>query len=561
MQASHTRKIENGSEYNYLFPKAEGKEVMLKWDANVWDTLNEIPRIVYETLNDTKKLAKLLKADTLDETCKNIWDFVYHHIQYQQDEEGTEQLRRPARTWMDRVRGVDCDCYTVFISSILTNLNIPHTYRIAKYKNKSYYQHIYPIIPTGGASYIIIDCVVNKYDYEEPFTQKHDTLMNLSYLNGTDTEEQDQTLMAVSNHSDVRDLPDFQDFDGLGKVKFFQKIGEGLKTTFHVANLLNPGTIPIRAGMLSAMKLNLNGIASELRWAYLTDEQAKQHGIDLTKLGHLKQVLKKVEGIFFGAGGNLKNLKKAILTGKGNKDKAVPLSGLGDADIENISGTYDYDENTPTHELLSGYGEGENELGESSGWAGLAEAVGKILTGIMNVISKIGHMKKNKDGTPDDGSGTGTSDASTDKADGGTANDNNAGNTNSNSNGANVRKAVGSKVPAKATNNSSGNSNTPATTNGSDDNTGGDANNNTQASQTFSKKAKAWVHEHPVKATFVGLAVAGAFTFGIIELHHHIKSKNKKPQQQAALSGTPHKKRRKKKQNGKKKHKKNIALL
>jgi hypothetical protein len=554
MQASHKRKIENGSEYNYLFPKAEGKEVMLKWDANVWDTLDEIPRIVYETLNDTKKLAQNLKADTLDETCKNIWDFVYHHIQYQQDEEGTEQLRRPSRSWMDRVRGVDCDCYTVFISSILTNLNIPHTYRIAKYKHKTYYQHIYPIVPSTSGNYITIDCVVDKYDYEEPFTQKHDTPMNLSYLNGTDTEEQDQTLMAVSNNSDVRDLPDFQDFDGLGKIKFFQKIGEGLKKTFHVANVLNLATIPIRTGLLTAMKLNLNGIASELRWAYLTDEQAKQHGIDLTKLGHMRQVLKKVEGIFYGAGGSLKNLKKAILTGKGNKDKVVPLSGLGDTDIENFSGTYDYDENTPIHELLAGYDEGENELGAASGWAGLAEAVGKILTGIMNVISKIGHMKKNKDGTPDTGSGTGTSDTSTDNADGGT-NTNDAGNTNSNSNGANVRHSSGNRLPAPS------NSNTPATTNGADNNSPDDTGNNSQAPQTFSEKAKAWVHEHPVKATFIGLATAGLFTFGIIELHHHIKNKHKKPQQQAALSGAPHKKRRKKKGNSKKKHKKNIALL
>lgn len=554
MKASHTRKTENGSEYDYLFPKAQGKEIMLKWDANVWDTLGEIPRIVYETLNDTKKLSKLLKADTLDETCKNIWDFVYHHIQYQQDEEGTEQLRRPARTWMDRVRGVDCDCYTVFISSILTNLHIPHTYRIAKYEHKTYYQHIYPIVPTTSGSYITIDCVVNKYNYEEPFTQKNDTPMNLSYLNGIETEEQDQTLMAVSNHSDVRDLPDFQDFDGLGKIKFFQKIGEGLKKTLHVANVANLATIPIRAGLLSAMKLNLNGIAGELRWAYLTDEQAKQHGIDVTKLGHMKQVLKKLEDIFYGAGGSLKNLKKAILTGKGNKDKAVSLSGLGDVDLENFSGTYDYDENTPIHELLAGYGEGENELGEASGWAGLAEAVGKILTGILNVIKKIGHMKKNGDGSSD----TGTDNATNNNADGGTAtNDNDAGNANLNSNGANTRHSTGNRLPAPSSNN------TPATTNGSDNNTPDDTgNNNSQAPQTFSEKAKAWVHEHPVKATFVGLAVAGVFTFGIIELHQHIKNKHKKPQQQqAALSGTPKKKRRKKNHNGKKKHKKNIALL
>src|ERR1700757_3403953 len=110
MQANHYRTIKNGKEYDYLFPQAEGNEITVKWDANVWDTLKLIPKIVYDTLQDTKALSKTLKTDNVYETCKNIWDFVYNHIQYAHDEEGVEQIRRPARTWMDKVRGVDCDC-------------------------------------------------------------------------------------------------------------------------------------------------------------------------------------------------------------------------------------------------------------------------------------------------------------------------------------------------------------------------------------------------------------------------------------------------------------------
>ena len=172
MEANHKRHIKNGSGFNHLFPKPQGEEIEIKRDADVSATVAFIPQVVLETLSDTTKISKLLKGDTLDETCSNIWHFVYNHIQYAKDKDGVEQIRRPARAWYDRTRGVDCDCYTVFISSILANLEIPHTYRITKYKNRSYFQHIYPIVPTSNGNYITIDCVVNEYNYEEPYTEK-----------------------------------------------------------------------------------------------------------------------------------------------------------------------------------------------------------------------------------------------------------------------------------------------------------------------------------------------------------------------------------------------------
>ena len=150
MEANHKRTISSGEKFNHLFPKPIGEEVEIKRNADVSETVAFIPQVVSETLNDTSKIAKLLKGSTLDETCSNIWHFVYDHIQYAKDKDGVEQIRRPARAWYDRTRGVDCDCYTVFISSILTNLNIPHIYRITKYKNRDYFQHIYPIVPTDN---------------------------------------------------------------------------------------------------------------------------------------------------------------------------------------------------------------------------------------------------------------------------------------------------------------------------------------------------------------------------------------------------------------------------
>ena len=527
MQANHHRNIKSGKEYDYLFPQAKGGEITIKWNANVHYTLEFIPKMVAETLNDTKELSKLLKGTSDYETCRNIWDFVYNHIQYHHDEEGLEQVRRPARTWMDRVRGVDCDCYTVFISSILSNLQIEHTYRITKYKHKTYFQHIYPIVPTADGNYITMDCVVNEFNHEEPFTQKKDSPMNLTYLNGIDTEEENKSLMAISPNSDLAHLPDFQDFDGFGKLN----VGKAFKDVLHVTNIVNPATTLLRLGVLASMKLNLFQIAKRLRYAYLTDEKAKEMNLDMDKLHKLKNILKKMEDIFYGAGGKPESLKKAILTGHGNKDHAV--SGFGETD--DFSGAETIDELTPLKELLSGLYEDEypqakkevEGLGDPATGTAIAAAT-TVMTAIAAILKSVGNIKK----------GGAASTNSTDNTPATTDNETDNGGAN---NGLR-KKSDGGSAALK-----------------SSDDTSTDTTDAAKPA-TFMERAKTFVKEHPVK-TAVAVVGTGALIFGVIKLVQHSKKKHKQP----ALSGAPHHRHKHKHKKHKAKHHKHkkapIALL
>lgn len=506
MEAKHKRNIKSGAEFNHLFPKPEGNDVEIRRDADVSATVAFIPQVVLETLHDTNRIAKLLKGDTLDETSKNIWDFVYNHIQYAKDKDGVEQIRRPARTWADRVRGVDCDCYTVFISSILANLDIPHIYRIAKYKNRNYFQHIYPIVPTDNGNYITIDCVVNKYNYEEPYTEKKDKPMKLHYLNGIDTE-QNNLPMAMEENVDTLDLMGTEDYDELGKIKLkaaLKKIGQGAKKVLHVVNRVNPATALLRAGVLASMKLNLMKIAGRIRYAYLTDEQAKAKNLDLAKLQKLRSILKKLEDVFYGAGGKPENLKKAILTGKGNKDHEV--SGLG-----MVADEREYDENTPLSVMLSGIYEEEimeglDGLGEPVTGAAIA-AASSAMALIAGLIKQIGAMKK--DGKDVSAGDEGSSSEKVDITDVDSGSDKS----------------------------------------GSSD-SGGDSGGS--GKEGFLKKAGTWAKEHPVQAAVVGVGTAALIYAGV----KHFSKKKEKPK---ALSGVHHKKHKKNK--NKKHHKKAIALL
>lgn len=405
MQARYRRKIESGQQYDRLFPLAESKNIPVRVDADVDDTLTFIPKAVLQTLNHTAKLAQLLKGKTLEQTCRNIWEFVYRHIAYRKDEDGIEQVRSPARVWQDRRQGVDCDCYTVFISSLLTNLNITHVYRITKYF-KPHFQHIYPIVPISDGKHITIDCVVEQFNYEEPYSEKKDKPMDLHYLNGLgerpayneSSSVDSYDLMGYADESllyDEGDIGDVGDIGDLGRRRVRrrdQPPGEGKKRNIfqkilHVANKANPATVLLRNGILASMKLNLFKAAQRLKWAYLTDAQAQAKGIDMQKFERLKKVRSKLEVIFYGSGGKPENLKNAVLKGKGNRGKEV--SGLG---------YMDYNDYTPISELLGDmYDDDLSGLGEPATGVAIAAATA-VISAIAGVLKSLGNIFHKKDG-------------------------------------------------------------------------------------------------------------------------------------------------------------------
>jgi hypothetical protein len=94
-------------------------------------------------------------------------------MQYENDDMGLEQLRTPARSWRDRKRGVDCDDFSIFCASVLTCKGIPYKFRITKYDGKSYFQHIYCVATINGRE-VVIDPVIDRYDYEKPYSEKKD---------------------------------------------------------------------------------------------------------------------------------------------------------------------------------------------------------------------------------------------------------------------------------------------------------------------------------------------------------------------------------------------------
>lgn len=397
MEARSEREVKDGSEYDSLFPPPDATDITVKKSADVEDTLALIQKTVPQTLWQTKKIAQKLKGKTLDETCSNIWHFVYDHIKYKKDKEGVEQVRSPRRTWWERHRGVDCDCYTEFICSILLNLNIPHKARITKYPKRPpevpRWQHIYPVVPLDGDviktmnhrdDYIVLDCVKDEYDNEQPFLECKDYDMRLDYLDGIDDGEQDDfqgVLTKYTEHENV-DVDDLSSIDDEEMGNIFKKIGGAVKKTVKkvgdkigdgvrfLNRYANPATILLRNGFLLAMKVNLMNVAGRLRFAYLTDAQAKAMNMNPDALKKVRSVKDRAETVYWQAGGKKENLKKAILKGKGNKDKKVSINGLFGLDDVYA----DLDEYNIIHNDINDLG----ELGDPASGAALAAATSAV---------------------------------------------------------------------------------------------------------------------------------------------------------------------------------------
>lgn len=216
---SGQRRIRDGKQYERYFPKPDERDRIIIKDGEVSDTVELMEKVVHKYLTDTARIAPVLRRNTLDETCKSIYDFVYNHIQYKLDKRGLEQLRRPARSWAERRTGVDCDCMSIFISSILTNLKIPHSFRITRY-SADHWQHVYVIVPDNRGGYINIDAVVSPYGYEKPFTDKMDYTMslngiNVAVLSGLNSDLDTVVMGAGLSGSDLGATTAKQDMDSI----------------------------------------------------------------------------------------------------------------------------------------------------------------------------------------------------------------------------------------------------------------------------------------------------------------------------------------------------------
>jgi hypothetical protein len=372
---------------------------------------------------------------------------------------------------------------------------------------------------------------------------KNNLNMELEYLNGFDNPNSSKpdaikTINTKNFSIDQLDLMGVEDFfqieksnsedNDLGKLKLkerFQNIGKKVNTAVHAMNKFNPAALLLRLGVLASMKLNMLGVASNLRHTYLSDEEAKNRGFNSHKFGQLRKIFDKTEAIYYAAGGQKENLRKAILEGKGNSDNQV--AGLGEY---TYTENKDWNLNMPLRELLSGYSESKDMYqGADESMQGLGEpatataiaAASSAIALIAGLIKQLGNLKSK------DNSDNGAQD--------GSVIDPNSINVPGSSNV--DRSMIPPFLPNSFPNSfPNSNQNAPMSPNNSQTNDSSNisSSNNqdiikTNTEEGYFTQAKNWIKANPIKAAGIGV---GLLTAGLL-IYNHVKESAEDKKQNA----------------------------
>ena len=199
------RNLKEGKEYDKLIPRVNCERTTLG-KGDTFFTVDSMKSWIEKFTFQTEKLALKLKGQTLEDTVNNIYNFLYNHIQYEADG-SLQQLRSPACSWMQREKGVDCKSYSVFASSILSNLGIKHFIRQVRqpYFFPDQFTHVYIVVPKNqnnkdiqNSAMFVLDATKHQ-NVEGQFLEKVDLPMTkLSHI-GLNAPQDERTQKLVEN--------------------------------------------------------------------------------------------------------------------------------------------------------------------------------------------------------------------------------------------------------------------------------------------------------------------------------------------------------------------------
>lgn len=167
----------------------DGRNTIKKRRGTTRDIINEVLNTYQDTWHTTAELAESLRRGTEEETCRAVFDFIIENVNYNEDPDGVQWIRTPARLLHDGEG--DCKSMAILSASLLNNLRIPCFFRFVSFSKNNQITHVYTVTESG----IIIDPVerVNGqpvFNYASDYTYKKDmNTTQISRLSGIGATE------------------------------------------------------------------------------------------------------------------------------------------------------------------------------------------------------------------------------------------------------------------------------------------------------------------------------------------------------------------------------------
>lgn len=167
----------------------DGRNTLKKKRGTTKDIINEVLNTYQDTWHTTAELAETLRRGTEEETCRAVFDFIIANVNYNEDPNGVQWIRTPARLLHDREG--DCKSMAILSASLLNNLGIPCFFRFVSFSRNNQITHVYTVTESG----IIIDPVERidgqpAFNYASDYTYKKDmNTTQISRLSGIGATE------------------------------------------------------------------------------------------------------------------------------------------------------------------------------------------------------------------------------------------------------------------------------------------------------------------------------------------------------------------------------------
>lgn len=157
-----------------LIPHPVNTKVLINSDGSTRDIIREVLQKYAESRNQLKLFAPYFKADTLLQTCSNIWHFWKKKVKYKIDPDGVQWIKSPAAFYDDGHGFGDCKSFAIAVAASLHALDIMGAFRFVSFgANTTTPTHVYVVVKQAGQE-IIIDCVWNKFNSQKAFAAKWD---------------------------------------------------------------------------------------------------------------------------------------------------------------------------------------------------------------------------------------------------------------------------------------------------------------------------------------------------------------------------------------------------
>ena len=176
----------------YNLPAYKKKFVLSYENAITGDIIDTLNKCFPSAKKDVLLFAENFRSSNIYDSAFNVWKFVRENVQYKRDPDGIQVIQHPPaliRRGMLNNGGGDCKSMSLTISSILSSLGAKNVkLRYVSFKPDLVPTHVYTIFEYQGRM-VPVDSVLNKFDYEKPFTYKIDYPMNVYQLSGVSDEK------------------------------------------------------------------------------------------------------------------------------------------------------------------------------------------------------------------------------------------------------------------------------------------------------------------------------------------------------------------------------------